>query len=174
MNEFSFVTKNRTEKRGGGVGLYVSDDLSYEVKSDLSKVSNILESIFIEIEIPGKKNIIVGEIYKPPTSNTRDFIESLQLILSAPSLHNRTCIIMGDFNLDLLQCHERPLCQDFLDLMLSKSYAPTITKPTRITESTATLIDNIHFNSTNDVAANSSNFHELPMLGDDPVKGENC
>ena len=58
---------------------------------------------------------------------------------------------MGDFNLDLLQCHERSLCQDFLDLMLSKSYAPTITKPTRITESTATLIDNIFVSGTSNV-----------------------
>ena len=31
-----------------------------------------------------------------------------------------------------------------------------------------------HFNSTNYVAANSGNAHELLMLGDDPVKGENC
>ena len=65
------------------------------MKEDLSKVSNILESIFIEIEFTGKKNINVGKIYKPPAPNPRDFIVSLQFIISAPSLQNKICIIMA-------------------------------------------------------------------------------
>lgn len=49
---------------------------------------------------------------------------------------------MGDFNINTLKA-EYFFCQDFLDTMLSHSCIPLINKPTRITNSSAKLIDNI-------------------------------
>lgn len=49
--------------------------------------------------------------------------------------------IFGDFNLDLLKCNEN--VSDFINLMHSFSLFPSITKPTRVTNNTATLIDHI-------------------------------
>ena len=39
------------------------------------------------------------------------------------------------------------MSQEFLDLLFSNSFVPTITKPTRVTSSSATLIDNIYCNA---------------------------
>ena len=39
------------------------------------------------------------------------------------------------------------LTDDFLNIMLSNSFHPAITKPTRISEHTATVIDNIYCNT---------------------------
>ena len=47
---------------------------------------------------------------------------------------------MGDFNIDLLNPDDRV---DFLNTMLSSYLYPLVTIPTRITHSSATLIDNI-------------------------------
>ena len=54
---------------------------------------------------------------------------------------------MGDYNINLFNVDKHKLTSDFLDLMYSYSYMPLITKPTRVSSKTATLIDNIYCNS---------------------------
>ena len=54
---------------------------------------------------------------------------------------------MGDFNLNLLNCDSHNETEDFVNTLRSFSFHPQILKPTRITEHSATLIDNIFFNS---------------------------
>ena len=54
---------------------------------------------------------------------------------------------MGDFNLDLLKMGENHLIKDFINLMFSSMFYPLISKPTRITNSSATLIGNIFVNN---------------------------
>ena len=53
-------------------------------------------------------------------------------------------IISGDFNLKLIKYMQNRRVNQFLEKILSNSFIPQITLPTRITEKTATLIDNIH------------------------------
>ena len=48
-----------------------------------------------------------------------------------------------DHNLDLLKCHLHKPTKHFQDLLFELGLFPTITRPTRITQTTATLIDNI-------------------------------
>ena len=52
-------------------------------------------------------------------------------------------MIMGDYNINLLNVHTHIPTADFIDIMYSYSFFPIITKPTRVTGNTATLIDNI-------------------------------
>ena len=54
---------------------------------------------------------------------------------------------MGDFNINLLNEDVHTPTNEFIDLMTSYSFYPSITKPTRITTKSATLIDNIFTNS---------------------------
>ena len=55
---------------------------------------------------------------------------------------------MGDFNIDLLKSETCDYSNRFLEILLSSSYIPLVIRPTRITQHTATLIDNIF---TNDI-----------------------
>ena len=52
-------------------------------------------------------------------------------------------LICGDLNIDLLQHETHDCVRQFLDLMNSIELYPLITKQTRISQNTATLIDNI-------------------------------
>ena len=49
-------------------------------------------------------------------------------------------------------CHTNELTGEFLDVMYSKMFFPLITRPTRITSHTATLIDNIFSNNMDNFA----------------------
>ena len=53
---------------------------------------------------------------------------------------------MGDYNINLLNVESHSLTADFNDLMYSHGLIPLITRPTRVTENSATLIDNIFTN----------------------------
>ena len=57
---------------------------------------------------------------------------------------------MGDYNIALKDDSDRPT-HDCLDLIYLYCMIPTILKPTRITEMSATIIDNILTNCDNEV-----------------------
>ena len=52
-------------------------------------------------------------------------------------------ILLGDFNIDLLHYEKDYQARNFLDKMYSNSLAPKITIPTRLTNHSKALIDNI-------------------------------
>ena len=60
----------------------------------------------------------------------------------------KLCLIMGDFNLfDLLKFNTHSTSENFLNVFGSFFFQPHILQPTRITDHSSTLIDNIFFNS---------------------------
>ena len=63
--------------------------------------------------------------------------------MSLKKNRNHEIIIGIDHNLDLLKANSHPQTNEFLELNLKKSLIPCISKPTRITHRTASLIDNI-------------------------------
>ena len=52
-----------------------------------------------------------------------------------------------DQNLDLLKSHIHLQTQTFLENTLNANLIPTVTRPTRITKSSASLIDNIYISN---------------------------
>ena len=61
---------------------------------------------------------------------------------------------MGDFNINLLQVENHVSSAEFLESMYSDAFIPLINKPTRITDKTAALIDNIYCNSVENILLN--------------------
>ena len=54
---------------------------------------------------------------------------------------------MGDFNINLLDYTNHNPTNDFINMMFSQHLQPSVLHPTRITETTSTLIDNIFVNN---------------------------
>ena len=48
-----------------------------------------------------------------------------------------------DHTMDLLKCHIHHATSKFLDGLTDREICPTITRPTHITQTSATLIDNV-------------------------------
>ena len=63
---------------------------------------------------------------------------------------------MGDFNINLLNYDSHPATADFVNTLSSYSFHPQILKPTRITELSATLTDNIFCNSLENLATSGN------------------
>ena len=59
-------------------------------------------------------------------------------------------ILVGDFNINLLKLSDNLLFKEYLDNIFALGLYPTITLPTRITDTTATFIDNVYSNHLTD------------------------
>ena len=122
--------------------MYVSDNVKYKTRPDLCIANEYFESCFIEIEKNNQKNSIAGVIYRSHTP-IDDFIHNIGPVLEKINKEKKSCYIMGDFNIDLLKDDMHRPTHDYLDLIYANSFIPSIFKPTRKTENTATIIDNI-------------------------------
>ena len=88
-------------------------------------------------------------MYRIPNTDISLFNEYIEHTLSSVKLENKIMYITGDFNINLLSSDNHIPTSQFIDIMFSYSFMPLINKPTRITTTSATLIDNIFTNSFN-------------------------
>ena len=70
-------------------------------------------------------------------------------LLKKACQENKNLILLGDFNIDLLTCETEPSHSKFLDILGSYQILPTITLPTRIADTSSTLIDNVFISPMN-------------------------
>ena len=142
-----------TESDKGGTILYVADHFHPKPRKDYDSLiykSKELESVFIEIINPGKKNIIIGCIYRHPTMDGQEFkIDFLDPLMEKLVSENKRVFLIGDFNYDLLKIESDINIANFFDTLTSNLFVPHIIHPTRITLNTKSLIDNIFSNSPN-------------------------
>ena len=143
--DYNQVSKYRLFRKGGGVSLLVKDWMKFHELTEFSQCDDILESIFIELDMFGE-NVVIGCIYRPPNSNMAKFSENIASMLKKINKHNKHVYLMGDFNIDLLKVDEHQPTSEFINMMFSSSFIPLITHPTRVTKNSATLIDNIFTN----------------------------
>ena len=147
---YSHEYRHRANRHGGGVSIFIKSNIHFTQRVDISLMTPCLEAVFVEISRDSIRdatsNIIVGAIYRPPNTNIDDFIPPMEEILSIIGREKKTCFITGDFNINLLNSNNHLPTQRFIETMYSFSYLPTITKPTRVTDTNATLIDNIFCN----------------------------
>ena len=135
--------KSREKKRGGGVGILINSDLHYTVRKDLQIQKQHLEAVGLEVKMKGK-SITIMSMYRPPNTNEKAFLTDLQSIMGKIKSETRKNSIIGlDHNLDLLKIDKHRGTEKFLDMMINHNHLACITRPTRITKDTATLIDNI-------------------------------
>lgn len=131
--------------RGGGVCIYIRD--IYRVAAinvNLDKPEGI-EDVWITVQNRKLPTVIVGCLYRHPKSlaHTYDYIQN---VLRHISLHNKTCYLLGDLNDNLLQENSK-----LRKIIVGANMTQMIKKPTRITDSSATLIDIVVTNKPDSV-----------------------
>ena len=146
ISGYNYVHRTRSTRKGGGVSLFVSEKSICSEMANHCMVNDYIESLFVKITNNGM-TFVIGIVYRPSNSDIVQFTETLNDILGEVS--HMPFYIMGDYNIDLLKNELHPPTEKFLEVMYSNSLLPMIFKPTRETETTATLIDNIFTNKYN-------------------------
>ena len=60
------------------------------------------------------------------------FLENLKTTLHSLRNNNQICLVVGDFNYDILKYEQDPIINEFLNLMYSNFFQPCILEPTRV------------------------------------------
>ena len=158
----------------GGVALYTSKSLNVVKRTDLSVTNEEFEAVWLEIKKNIKsKNILCCCAYRHPSSPPERFIEHIETVLHNLVREKKIIFMLGDFNINLLNCVSHPASETFLNMMNSNYLLPYILQPTRVTDRSATLIDNIFANtfnfnalSGNLVTKNSDHFPQFLIIED--------
>ena len=106
---------------------------------------------------PYAKQHIIENVYRPPFEGSDDFdlfLHEFNDFVNIMSSYGHSCYICGDFNINLLKINTKPHYNNFFKNMLSAGFFPKITLPTRICDTSSTLIDNIYSNDlkSNDIS----------------------
>ena len=133
-----------TPLSAGGVGMFISSQLQYNVLERTS--SSSYQAFWIEIVDANKKENICGVVYRQH-DKADDFLNYLSSSIELYSSRNRNIYLMGDFNIDLLKFESCSYSKELLELTQSFSLLPAVDKPTRVYGNSATLIDNIFSNN---------------------------
>ena len=137
---YKLYRKDRVGKKGGGVAILVSTALNSR-ELDVENVN--------EIEVCGAQiktnrgQLGIVSMYRPPNTNASTFGQVFGRIIRKTKRNCKDIIIGLDHNMDFLKSHTHGPTTDFIEEILNVGLLPTISRPTRITKSTATLIDNI-------------------------------
>jgi endonuclease/exonuclease/phosphatase family metal-dependent hydrolase len=159
--------------QGGGVGIYIKDVYNFSVLNNLSVFHDrLFESIFCEVSLNPNKKFIVGSIYRPtktiynlsPSEQFQQFCDILLNINNEIQKTNSIAYLMEDFNVDVLKYKNCNFASSLIDLFFSLGHIQVVSKPTRCTDYSATLIDHIY---TNNVHLNEiSSFIIISHLSD--------
>lgn len=138
---YSLYVNNRNRK-GGGVCVYVSNIYNSCVLPDCSIMESYFECVCVKLSTEKESNFLTS-VYRPPRGNISDFLQALDQLLNLIERKKFTnYCFLGDWNLDLLKPNDTGVL-DYMYLMYSHGFFPLITKPTRVTDTGATLIDHI-------------------------------
>ena len=147
---FTFLRVDRRNGQGKGVGMYIRNEIYSTRRTDLE--DDEYESIWIETRPKNSKPIIFGIIYKPPDTSlhlSEDFNKILSTNLEAIEKENKETIIMGDLNTDYLKENDH---RDIKDIFTKNGYKQILKTPTRVTPTTATLIEVIQTNNPQNIS----------------------
>ena len=134
IDGYSMIRMDRN-RHGGGVMFYVSDSLQYK-QFDIDTQN--VESIWINVTID-KKMHIIGNIYRPPRSDS-NYYEAMLDIIEQATRSSDNVILIGDLNYDYRKDDSlatNPI--HFIESMFEMKQL--VDSPTRVTTETSTLLD---------------------------------
>ena len=133
---------DRMGRKGGGVCILTKQGLMSREITEIPNELNGVETCSVEIKT-SKGQLGIVSMYRPPNTNPTTFSKTFETHLKRVKRHCKELIVSLDHNLDFLKSDKHNPTNDFIEKVLDLNMLPSIMRPTRITKSMATLIDNI-------------------------------
>ena len=152
LPNYTLITANRRLTAHGGLITYVHNDFAYkEINIGTTNESNLFESLFIELWRKDStfQKFIVSNIYRLRSylsADVRSFTNEFTNLLNVLRTRSKFVYLCGDYNIDLLKIQTNGEFSLFYENIIATGFAPKITLPTRLCDTTSTLIDNVYSN----------------------------
>lgn len=137
---YELVRKDRiiNGRNGGGVCIYLKSNLNFHIREDLN--DNELEFLTVEVRNLRSKSFLVSSWYRPPKSSPDLFCRFERLIDKIDS-NNLELYLLGDLNCNLLPNAFDENKNALLNVFDIYGLTQLIKEPTRITQTSQTLLD---------------------------------
>ena len=146
---YVYAFNHKDKKKCGGVGVYVKETIQFKRLTDIEKRFPALEHLWPEI--PGRNKhskILLGAVYRSESVMLySDWLESFESLLSDLTISwDGMLQVTGDISVDLFK-ESKPSVRKYIDMLETLNLTQLVTKPTRTTLPTKTLIDHIITNT---------------------------
>ena len=140
---YSFIRKDATRFGQTGMGIYVHDSVLASVKRRKDLENDNVECLWIEYRcsLTGPMSLI-GFVYRNPASHYSWYDDFVHMMDGVQQLKT-DIVLFGDFNIDLLK--QTPVSWDLTTSLFNLHQM--VSKPTRITPTSSTLLDHIYTNN---------------------------
>lgn len=133
--DYHIVRRDRN-RHGGDVLLYISDD----IPSNCSCRHSSLELLVVDLKL--SQGPLTLAVYYCLPSSALNYSDLKDAILSLTPSQLKTCVLLGDFNVDLF-C-EGQMSTDLTAMLSSFHFSQLVDEPTRVSKNTATIIDHVY------------------------------
>ena len=154
---FDPIVQDPISNKGGGLAIYIhkrvvenEDDIDkkYHPNPDPQNTSGEFQFVKIHKCKGFQQTKIIANVYRSPSRKAEAFNKLLESVLHKIERHSKKhCHIAGDFNMDLLKHDNVTDYQDLINIMVKHNFVQIVSRPTRITDTSATLIDHVYTNN---------------------------
>ena len=151
---YSHVFRNRNKIRGGGVGVYLREGISYKRRIDIENMEPNLEHLWLENSGRNKHSkMLLGVLYRSELiQDYQTWLDTVERLFSQLNvLWDGLIVVTGDVNVDMLTSN-CPKVRKYISMLISLNLHQHEQCPTRTTPTSKTLIDNIISNAPNCVS----------------------
>ena len=135
INNYCLIRADRNRQGGGGVCLFIRENLTFNRRLDI--ITDSIETLWVEILQLKTIPILVGVAYSPPSQS--DFYDIFEQTCHQIDTNKHEIIILGDFNTDVKA--DSNLQRRLLEFQTTFDLDQLIVEPTRITAKSRTIID---------------------------------
>ena len=139
-NYNEIITKSRPNKKGGGVGLYLTKNIKYECHTEINNLRlKKLELIGVKIKTWDNQKLNIIAAYRPPNSEIKETFSDLEILLN--TINDEPTIITGDLNINV--GIKNTLSNKYLTQLENYNMTQSVKTFTRITANSKTTIDHV-------------------------------
>ena len=139
ISNYEFFYKNRKNGKGGGVAIYINSKLNPTAFDPGVSPPDCIECVFATYS----SNMVIGELYRKPNTSEKHYLKYLRDVCDVLNKSGKSFVLGTDQNIDMLKISNQNV-KELFNIMSRSDMTATILKPTRITNSSATLIDQIY------------------------------
>ncbi len=154
LPDYTMISDIARINDSGGVAIYVHNSFSFKrLPTDTyNQLSEVYESMIIEMYNNHSqfKKYLIGNIYRRPSERVADlttFIDEFTEVLHFSHQRSKFAYFNGDYNIDLLTLNQNKNYNTFYENVTAQGFFPKITRPTRLSRESHSLIDNIFTNN---------------------------
>ena len=140
------------QSHGGGLIIYTKSNLPCSCRYDLE--INHIEMLWLEVRHNKQKPFLICYCYRPPSA-TSEWTEKSEQSIDIATSEDKEIILLGDFNFNMLSVKAWLRKTEYLNLI------QLVQNPTRVTNSTETIIDHVYSNMPDNITHISVPFYAI-------------